>query len=348
MAWQRVKASRQFILGSEVEAFEREVASFLGVEHAVGVASGTDALIIALRALGIGRGDEVITSPFTFVATAEAVRLAGATPVFVDINPASFCLRPELLERAIGPKTKAVLPVHLFGHAADMAPIVAFAREHGLRVVEDAAQAYGGSYQERRLGIFGHATAFSFFPSKNLGGLGDGGLIATTDADLATAARDLRAHGARGKGSVQAVGCNSRLDALQAAFLRAKLPRVAGWNEARREAAARYRDLLHATPGIVLPGEEPRVRHVYHQFTIRVTGGKRDALREALAARGIETRIYYPHALHLLSIYADARASCPEAEAACREVLSLPLWPRISPQVQRRVASEIEQALGRI
>ena len=347
-AWQRVKASRQFILGPEVEAFEREIASFLGVEHAVGVGSGTGALIIALRAQGIGPGDEVITSPFSFVATAEAVRVVGATPVFVDIDPETFCLQPALLPGALSPKTKAVLPVHLFGHAADMAPIVAFAREHGLRVVEDVAQALGGSYQERRLGIFGHASAFSFFPAKNLGCLGDGGLVGTNDAPIAEEARALRAHGVRHSGAIEAVGYNSRLDALQAAFLRAKLPHVEGWNDARRDAAARYRELLHATPGIVLPSERPRVRHVYHQFTIRVTGGRRDPLRGELAARGIETRIYYPRALHELPIFAATRADCPEAEAACREVLSLPIWPRISAEAQRRVASEIQRALERL
>ena len=346
-AWQRVKASRQFILGPEVEAFEREIALFLGVKHAVGVASGTEALVIALRALGIGAGDEVITSPFTFVATAEAIGAVGATPVFVDIDAATFGLRPDLLADALSSRTKAVLPVHLFGHGCDMPAIMTFARDHGLSVVEDVAQAFGGSCQARRLGSFGRAGAFSFFPSKNLGGLGDGGLVGTDDDELAATARALRAHGSREQGSGEVVGYNSRLDALQAAFLRAKLGRVDGWNDARREAAARYCDLLRDVDEIVLPSERAGTRHVYHQFAIRVPGGLRDALRRALDARGIETRIYYPRALHELPAYRAAEAHCPVAEAVSHEILSLPFWPRITTEVQRRVASEVRSALGR-
>jgi dTDP-4-amino-4,6-dideoxygalactose transaminase len=346
-AWQRVKASRQFILGPEVEAFEREIAAYLGVEHAVGVASGTDALVIALRALGIGAGDEVITSPFSFVATAESIRAVGATPVFVDIDPATFCLRPELLAGALGPRTRAILPVHLFGHGCDMPTIMAFARDHGLSVVEDVAQAFGGSSEARRLGSFGNAGAFSFFPSKNLGGLGDGGLVATNDAELAAKARALRAHGGRAKGSHELVGYNSRLDALQAAFLRVKLPRVDGWNDARREAAVRYCDLLRDVDEIVLPSERAGTRHVYHQFAIRVPDGRRDALRSALAARGIETRIYYPSALHELPSYRAPDAQRPVADAVSQEILSLPFWPRITTEVQQRVANEIRSACGR-
>jgi dTDP-4-amino-4,6-dideoxygalactose transaminase len=345
-AWQRVKASGQFILGPEVESFEQEVAAYLGVRHAVGVASGTDALVIALRSLGIGPGDEVITSPFTFVATAESIRAAGATPVFVDIEPASFCMRPELLTGAVGPRTRAILPVHLFGHGCNMPAILAFARDHGLSVVEDVAQAFGGSCEGRRLGAFGNAGAFSFFPSKNLGALGDGGLVGTNDAKLAVEARALRAHGGGEKRSYEVVGYNSRLDALQAAFLRVKLPRVDGWNEARRAAAARYCDLLQDVRGILLPSEQPGTRHVYHQLTIRVLDGRRDELHGSLGARGIETRIYYPRALHELPAYAGSRRNCPAAEAASREVLSLPLWPWISERVQRQVAAEIRALLG--
>jgi dTDP-4-amino-4,6-dideoxygalactose transaminase len=346
-AWQRVRASRQFILGPEVASFEQEVAAYLGVKHAVGVGSGTDALVIALRALGIGAGDEVITSSFTFVATAEAIRAVGATPVFVDIEPATFCLRPDALADSLSSRTKALLPVHLFGHGCDMPAITAFARDHGLSVVEDVAQAFGGSCEGRRLGAFGHAGAFSFFPSKNLGCLGDGGLVGTDDDELAATARALRAHGSREQGCAEVVGYNSRLDALQAAFLRAKLGRVDGWNEARREAAARYCDLLRGVDEIVLPSERAGTRHVYQQFAIRVPGGLRDALRRALHARGIETRIYYPRALHELPAYRAPEAHCPVAVAASHEILSLPFWPQITTELQHRVARELRSALGR-
>jgi dTDP-4-amino-4,6-dideoxygalactose transaminase len=347
-AWRRVKASGRFILGPEVESFEQELAATLGIEHAVGVGSGTDALVIALRALGIGPGDEVLTSALSFVATPEAICTVGATPVFVDIDPASYCLDAGLLARALGSRTKAILPVHLFGHAADMTAILAFAHDHGLLVLEDVAQAFGGSFEGRRLGSLGHASALSFFPSKNLGGLGDGGLVGTSNSALADKARALRAHGTRHGHPSEVIGCNSRLDALQAAFLRAKLPHVAGWNEARRVAAARYGELLRDVSGVVLPCELPGVRHVYHQVTIRVARGRRDALRERLAAQGIQTAIYYPRALHELPAYArtSARPRCPEAEAACRELLSLPLWPRIGADVQERVARAIRTALG--
>jgi len=340
-AWRRVLASRQFILGPEVEAFEQEVAAWLGVRHAVGVNSGTDALVIALRALGIGPGDEVVTTPFTFFATAESISAVGATPVFADIDPATFNLRTDLVERALTPRTKAILPVHLFGLAADMQALSALAVRHGLAVVEDVAQAFGGADQGRRLGTFGAASAFSFFPSKNLGCLGDGGLVTTDDDRIAGEARALRAHGSRRKYFNEVVGYNSRLDALQAAVLRAKLPRVEGWNAARREAADRYRALLRPAPGITLPTERPGTWHVYHQFTIRVGGGRRDALRDWLAARGIGTMVYYPRPLHRMPPYAGQSCPCPEAEAASREVLSLPMWPRIAPEAQQRVAQGI-------
>jgi dTDP-4-amino-4,6-dideoxygalactose transaminase len=342
-AWRRVVASGQFILGPEVEALEREVASYLGVKHAVGVNSGTDALVIALRGLGVGPGDEVVTSPFTFFATSESIDAVGASPVFVDIDPESFALRPDLVERAVGPRTKAILPVHLFGHAADMGPILALARSAGLVVLEDVAQALGGSVNGRKLGALGAAGAFSFFPSKNLGGLGDGGLIGTDDAALADRVRMLRGHGSRRKYFNETTGYNSRLDALQAACLRVKLPRLDAWNGLRRAAASRYRDLLSGIPGISLPTERTGVCHVYHQFTIRVRDGRRDALQAALSAAGIGTMVYYPKALHQLPVYAGRFGAFPEAEAAAREVLSLPLWPRIEPSAQERVATEIRR-----
>jgi len=345
-AWRRVVASGHFILGPEVEAFEREVAAYLGVEHAIGVNSGTDALVIALRALGVGAGDEVVTTPFSFFATAESISAVGATPVFADIDPETFALDADLAERAIGPRTRAILPVHVFGHAADMEPLLRIAREHRIAVVEDVAQAFGGAASGRKLGTLGQVGAYSFFPSKNLGGLGDGGLVATDDDRLAAATRMLRSHGSRQKYMNEAIGYNSRLDALQAAILRVKLPRVDAWNDARRDAAHRYGSLLADIRGLRLPVERPGIVPVYHQYTIRVLDGHRDALRDALAAAGIGTMVYYPKALHELPVYAGTKQGFPEAERAAREVLSLPLWPRIAPETQARVAEAIRAAMS--
>ncbi len=346
-AFRRVLASGHFILGPEVEAFEREVAAFLGARHAVGVNSGTDALILALEALGVGPGDEVVTSPFSFFATAEAVSFLGATPIFVDIDPETFALRPDLAAGAITSRTRALLPVHLFGQAADMDALLDLGRRTGIPVVEDVAQAFGGRWRGRRLGTLGRISAFSFFPTKNLGGLGDGGLVATDDDAAADAVRMLRAHGSRRKYQNERIGMNSRLDALQAAFLRAKLPHLDAWNAARREVAARYRALLAGTPGLRLPAERDGAEHVYHQFTVRVTDGRRDAVQAALAAQGIGTMVYYPRALHELPVYAGAGLRLAEAERARAEVLSLPIWPRLGAAVQERVAAALRQALGR-
>jgi dTDP-4-amino-4,6-dideoxygalactose transaminase len=344
-AWRRVVASGQFILGAEVDGFEREVASFLGRKHAIGVNSGTDALVIALRVLGIGPGDEVVTSAFSFFATSESVGAVGATPVFVDIDPATFNLSPELVEKALSPRTKAIIPVHVFGQPAEMQRIDALARRRGLAVIEDAAQAFGASCGGRPVGGWGRINAFSFFPSKNLGALGDGGLIVTDEDPLAEHARMLRAHGSRRKYFNEEIGYNSRLDALQAAFLRAKLPHVARWNALRRAAASRYRELLAGVEGIVLPVERSQGDHVYHQFTIRVQRGLRDLLRTKLSAEGIGTMVYYPKALHQLPVYRGALGRFPEAERAADEVLSIPFWPRIGPDVQERVAERISACL---
>lgn len=340
-AFRRVIASGQFILGPEVEEFERECAAFLGARHAIGVNSGTDALVLALRALGVGPGDEVITSPFSFFATAEAISAVGAAPVFADIDPHSFNLRPDLVEKAITGRTRALLPVHLFGAPADMEALGAIARRHRLQVVEDVAQAFGATDHGRRLGTLGALGAYSFFPSKTLGCLGDGGLVATDDDRMAAEIRALRAHGARRKYFNETVGYNSRLDALQAAFLRVKLPHVDEWNEARCRAAAQYRILLDGIAGIVLPADQPG--HVYHQFTIRVSGGRRDALRTHLSARGIGSMVYYPMPLHRSPVYASQGLRFPAAEQASAEVLSLPLWPRIREEAQKRVTSAIRE-----
>jgi dTDP-4-amino-4,6-dideoxygalactose transaminase len=344
-AFRRVMHSGQYILGPEVEALEREAAAYLGVKHAIGVNSGTDALVIALRALGVGPGDEVITTPFTFFATAEAISLVGATPVFVDIDPRTFNINPDLIPSAITPRTKAILPVHLYGLPAEMDPILEIARSHGLKVLEDCAQAFGATYRGKKVGTLGDAGAFSFFPTKNLGGFGDGGLIATDSDEVAERARMLRAHGSRRKYYNEAVGYNSRLDALQAALLRVKLPRVDAWNEARRQVASRYNELLAGLPGLVLPEVSPG--HVFHQYTVRVLGG-RDRVAEALAREGVGTMVYYPVPLHRLPVYAHMGAALPEAERAAREVLSLPIGPHLNPSSQEGVSEALKAFLKEV
>jgi dTDP-4-amino-4,6-dideoxygalactose transaminase len=336
-AIQGVLKSGQFIMGPNVKAFEQEAAAYLGVKYAIGVNSGTDALVIALHAAGIGPGDEVITTPFTFFATAEAVSQVGATPVFVDIDPRTFNINPELIEPAITPRTRAILPVHLYGQAADMDLIMALAEKYNLRVIEDTAQAFGGEYKGRKLGTIGDAGCFSFFPSKNLGAFGDGGLIATNDDEIAAKARMLRVHGAKKKYYNEVIGYNSRLDEIQAAILRVKLPHVDEWNDGRREAARRYNELLKDAPGIITPIENPYAKHVYHQYTVRVQDGRRDELKKQLAENGIGTMVYYPVPVHQLPIYKEQTVSLATAEKLASEVLSLPIWPGISEQVQVRV-----------
>ena len=334
-AFRRVMHSGQYILGPEVEALEQEVAAYLRVKHAIGVNSGTDALVIALRALGVGPGDEVITTPFTFFATAEAISLVGATPVFVDIDPRTFNLNPKLIEPALTPRTKAILPVHLYGLPAEMDPILEIARAHGLKVLEDCAQAFGATYKGKKVGTLGDAGAFSFFPTKNLGGYGDGGLIATNDDGVAELARMLRAHGSQKKYHNEMVGYNSRLDALQAAFLRVKLRHVDAFNARRREVAAYYHQLLHGVLGMVL---SPLVEgHVFHQYTIRIPEG-RDRVAEVLRREGVGTMVYYPVPLHKLPVYAHMGVILPEAERAAEEVLSLPMGPFLSEEDLLRVA----------
>ncbi len=344
-AIQRVLRSGQFIMGPEVTAFEAEVAEYLRVRHAIGVNSGTDALVIGLKALGVGPGDEVVTTPFTFFATAEAVSQVGATPVFVDIDPETYNMDPALIEEKITPYTKAILSVHLFGQAAEMDPILALAEEYGLKLLEDVAQAFGGEYRGRKLGTIGDAGAFSFFPSKNLGAYGDGGLLTTNDATVAEAARMLRAHGAKKKYHNEIVGYNSRLDALQAAILRVKLPCIDGWNEGRREIARRYSALLDQVPGIATPHEAPNRLHVYHQYTVRIRDGRRDEVRERLARAGVETMIYYPVSVHRLPVYEGIGYRLPRTERAEGEVLSLPIWPSLSPQVQGVVVDRLLEYL---
>lgn len=339
----RILKSGQFILGGDVRAFEAEIAAYLGVKHAIGVNSGTDALLIGLRALGVGPGDEVITTPFTFFATAEVISLLGATPVFVDIDPESFNIDPDLIEEKITARTKAIIPVHLYGRAAEMEKIMAIARKHGLKVVEDVAQAMGGEAQGKKLGSIGDVGAFSFFPTKNLGAYGDGGLITTDNDELAELAKMLRAHGSRKKYFNEVLGYNSRLDTLQAAILRVKLPHIDAWNKRRFEAAARYSDLLADVPDVATPSLVEG--HVFHQYTIRILNGKRDEVKSRLDEMGINTMTYYPVALHQLPVYEHLGCTLPVAERAAKEVISLPIWPQISQEAQREVVEGLCSAL---
>jgi dTDP-4-amino-4,6-dideoxygalactose transaminase len=343
-AVQRVLRRGQFVLGPEVEALEQELAAYLGVRHTVALNSGTDALLIGLEALGVGPGDEVITTPFTFFATAEAVSRLGATPIFVDVEEDSFNLNPALLEGALSARTKAVLPVHLFGRPADMDALMAFARAHGLKVLEDCAQSFGARCGGRQTGSIGDAGAFSFYPTKNLGAYGDGGLLATDDDGVAETARLLRNHGSKTRYLNERLGYNSRLDELQAAILRVKLPQLDGWNAARRRAAQAYGDLLgevpHLTPPRVTEG------HVFHQYTVRLGSGMRDAVREQLSAAGIGTAVYYPVPLDRLPLYARQQVVNPVSEHLANTVLSLPLWPGISTDWQARVAAAVRDAMS--
>lgn len=344
-AFQRVLRSGQFVMGPEVEAFEAEAAEYLGVRHAVGVNSGTDALVIALRALGVGSGDEVITTPFSFFATAESIESVGARPVFVDIEEGSFNIDPEAVAEAVGPKTRALLPVHLYGRPANLERLGALAREHRLVLVEDCAQAFGASSRAGTAGTVGDAGAFSFFPSKNLGGLGDGGLVVTDDEETARLARMLRAHGAERKYHNELVGYNSRLDSLQAALLRVKLPRVDKANAGRRRVAALYDRLLADVPSLVRP--EIVEGHVFHQYTVRVLGGRREVVRERLDATGVQTMVYYPVPQDQLPLYAGRYAPCPTSDRLSGEVLSLPIWPSMPEATAVRVATALREALHR-
>ncbi len=339
-----VLASAQFILGERVARLERHIADYSGAAHGVGVASGTDALLLPLVAMGIGPGDEVITSSFTFVATAEVIRLAGATPVFADIDPVTYTLEPGSVAAKITPRTRALLPVHLYGQTADMTALSALAREHGLKVIEDACQAIGASHHGRRAGALGDAAGFSFFPTKNLGGAGDGGMILTDDADLDAHLRNLRFHGSGGTYSYTSVGYNSRLDALQAAILEVKMARLDAWNEGRRANAAFYREALAGTP-LLPPVEVAGNYHIYHQYTLRVPDSvDREALKAHLQAQGVSSAVYYPGPIHLQAAYADCSegpGSLPETERAARQVLSLPVFPEMTAEQRAHVAESV-------
>ena len=338
----RVIRSGRFILGPEVEAFEQEAARFLSVEHAVGVASGADALTIGLRALGLEPGDEVITSPFTFFATGESIRHVGAVPVFADIEPDTFCLSPASVEARIGPRTRAILPVHLFGHPADTDALARIAHERRLLLFEDAAQAFGTRLGSQNAGAIGGAAAFSFFPSKNLGAFGDGGLLTTPDAEVDARARRLRNHGQIDRYRHAELGYTGRLDEIQAAVLRVKLRHLERWNDQRRAVAHEYTRHLKGVPGIVTPIEQPTARHVYHQYTLRILDDRRDALQKSLADAGVSSVIYYPVPLHQMPLFESKSGELPETDRAARQVLSLPIWPELEPDRVQRICELID------
>ncbi|HKL26599.1 MAG TPA: DegT/DnrJ/EryC1/StrS family aminotransferase [Desulfuromonadales bacterium] len=340
----KVLDSAHFVLGPEGTAFEQEIAVYLGVKHAVGVASGTDALHLALRAAGLGPGDEVITSPFTFIATAEAIAYVGAKPVFVDIEPDTFNIDVDRVAAAITPATRAILPVHLFGQPADLQPLAQICREHDLLLIEDCAQSCGARYGEKMTGSHGDQGCFSFFPSKNLGGFGDGGLVVTNRDDLAAEIRVLRSHGSRERYHHSLIGYNSRLDDLQAAILRVKLQHLDQFNARRRENAHRYSELLGEL-GIEVPYEDGKGTHVYHQFTI--LSDQRERLQKALFEAGVASAVYYPIPLHRQDVFLDicGNLAMPVSEQTARRVLSLPIFPELSEEQIQRVTGVIRAAL---
>jgi dTDP-4-amino-4,6-dideoxygalactose transaminase len=345
----RVCESQHFILGPEVSHLEAEIAAQCGAKFAIGVSSGTDALLAALMAVGIGPGDEVVTSAYSFFATAGTIARLGARPVFVDIDRTSFNLDTNMLAARMTPRTKAIMPVHLFGRCCEMDAIGAVANAHGVAVIEDAAQAIGALDERGRIaGTIGTAGCLSFFPSKNLGAFGDGGMILSNDAELAERMKVLRVHGSKPKYNHQLVGGNFRLDALQAAVLRVKLKFLPGWTKGRRDNADRYRMLLakYGVEGIAVPEDRPG--HIYNQFVIRCT--QRDGLQRFLRERGVGTEVYYPVPLHLQACFAElgyAEGDLPEAEAAARESLALPIYPELTEDSQRYVVEQIAEFCAR-
>lgn len=342
----RVLDSGHYILGKEVGEFEAGAAKYLNTRHAVGCASGTDALQVAMMALGIGPGDEVVTTPFTFVATTETIVLLGAKPVYVDIDPLTYNIDPAALEAAITTKTKAVLPVHLYGHPADMDPIMQIASKHGIAVIEDAAQAMGSEYKGRKVGGIGTLGCISFFPSKNLGAFGDAGMVVTNDDKLAEKVRVIIMHGSRKRYYHEMLGVNSRLDTLQAAILNVKLKYLDQWHEARR-AAAHFYNKLFKGKDITTPYEAPYGKHIFHQYTLRLAN--RDKVDEQLSQKKIPHAVYYPIPLHLQQAYhAVGRpgGSFPKTEKAAAEVLSLPMHTELTEEQQRFIAHSVLEALG--
>jgi dTDP-4-amino-4,6-dideoxygalactose transaminase len=357
-ALQHVLETQQFILGEQVAAFENAAASHLGVKHAIGCSSGTDALWLALASAGVGEGDAVVTTPFSFFASASCVLRAGAKPVFADIDPVTFNLDPTaveaILKSAQSTPIRAILPVHLYGQCADWTAFSRLGSEHGLKLIEDAAQAWGAEWQGAKAGALGDAAAFSFYPTKNLSAAGDAGMVTTNSDDVAELARALRQHGMRRRYYHDELGWNTRLDGFQGAVLEVKLKYIAGWNQSRRKIAKRYSALFHAKGlaesgtrprhGVVLPKEVPGARHVWHQYVIRTA--RRDALREFLAARKIGSEIYYPVPLHLQTALKDLgyrEGDFPESERAAREVLAIPIFPELREDEQQTVVNVIAE-----
>ncbi|MDI9549661.1 MAG: DegT/DnrJ/EryC1/StrS family aminotransferase [Chloroflexota bacterium] len=345
-AIRRVISKSSFILGPEVANFEQAFAAYCGAEHCAGVSSGTAALELALRAMGVGTGDEVITVAHTFIATAEAISAVGATPVFVDVDPHSYNLAPEAFAEAINARTRAVMPVHLYGQPADMTRINRIAREHGIRVIEDAAQAHGATWQGRRAGVLGDAACFSFYPGKNLGAYGDAGAVVTNQAEIVEQVRLLRNHGRRAKYLHEQIGFGERLDALQAAILGAKLPHLDDWIEARNRLAARYTSLL-ADLELELPQVAEEARHAWHLYVVRTP--RRDEMLEHLHQHGIGAGVHYPIPLHLQPAYAELgyrKGDLPMTETVADTCLSLPLYPEMTEEQQDRVVQCIAEFVG--
>lgn len=347
-AFDRVLRSGNYILGADVERFERDAAAVAGARFAIGVSSGTDALLAAFLSLGIGRGDEVICPAFTFFATAGCIVRVGATPVFADSRPGCFNIDPASVERLITPRTKAIVPVHMFGQPADIDEILDIARRHGLRVVEDTAQSFGAAHRGHPVGALGDVGTVSFYPTKNLGAFGDAGLVLTNDPALDAQVRLLRNHGAERQYFHRTVGGNFRLDAIQAALLAVKLPLLAGYTAGRQENARRYHRLLDGIPGLVLPAVLPDRTHIFHQYTVRAPG-RRDELRAFLTERGIGSAIYYPVPLHLQECFRDLgpQPSLPVAEALAEQALSLPVFPEMTEEEQGAVVEAVREFYGR-
>jgi len=346
-----VLASGQYINGSPVQQFEAAFAHYIGASHCVSCNSGTDALFLALRALNIGRGDEVITSPFTFIATAEMISAVGATPIFVDIDPQTFNLNVSQIEAAITPRTRAIMPVHLFGQPVEMSQVMAIAQAHQLWVIEDCAQAVGASWNGTKVGAIGHIGCFSFYPTKNLGACGDGGAVTTQDETIAMQIRMLREHGSKERYYHDEIGINSRLDGVQAAILQIKLRYLDEWNIQRQRVAYYYHERLQLVPGIQPPDTHPSGKHVWNQYTLRLLEarpGDRDRLRQALHLQGIGSMVYYPLPLHLQPVYQGLGYQPGQlaiAEQCCHEVLSLPMFPELTEKQQDYVIDGLKTAL---
>ena len=348
----QVLASGQYINGPVVSSFAEEFGDYVGSSECVVCNSGTDALYLALRALNIGEGDEVITSPFTFIATAEAISAVGAKPVFIDIERDTFNLNPALIEAAITPRTKAIMPVHIFGKPVDMEAVMAIANAHHLPVIEDCAQATGAEWNNQKVGSIGRVGCFSFFPTKNLGGCGDGGALTTNDPEIAAAAKLIRDHGSKVRYHHEAIGINSRLDAVQAAILKIKLQHLETWNQQRQAVAERYRQLLEPVSEVVAPEAIANGRTVWNQYSILLkgfTGEKRDRLRTAMKAQGVSTMVYYPLPLHRQPVYEHLGyqpGALPVTDTAAAEVLALPMFPELSEQQQTQVVHALKDGLS--